>query len=57
MSKDDPQYLAINESRRVAMCNVWLLLAWLLVVAIESWLYSFVLLMISDDECLPADIA
>ena len=56
MSKDDPTFLAINESRRVAMSNVWMLLIWLLVVAVESWSYSFVLLMTSEEECLPMDI-
>jgi len=29
---------------------------WLLVVAIESWLYSFVLLITADEKCLPSDI-
>ena len=52
-SKDEPSFLAINKSRKAAMNNVWLLQIWLLVVAIESFTYSLVLLIRANDDCTP----
>ena len=54
-SKDDRRYLAINESRRAAMCNVWLLLIWLVVAAVESFTYSLAALLTAPEDCLPED--
>ena len=57
LSKNDPEYLAINESRKKAMSDVWLLLIWLLVVAIESFTYSVLTLSFYDDHCVPRHLS
>ena len=46
--QDDPTYLAINQSRVIAMRHIWLLLIWLLVVAVESLIYSAIVLVQTD---------
>ena len=51
--QDDETYLAINKSREVAMRHIWLLLIWLLVVAIESLTYSAVVLSATEEGCSP----
>ncbi len=44
-SKGDQTFLAINTSRKAAMNNVWFLLIWLFVVAIEGFAFSLTVLL------------
>ena len=48
--------MAINESRKKAMSNVWFLLIWLFIVAIESFIYSLLTLIFYDENCVPTHI-
>ena len=50
-SKEDKQYMAINESRRAAMRNVWLLLIWFILVTIESVSYNIEALIGDYNNC------
>ena len=56
-SKNDPEYLAINESRKKAMSDVWFLLIWLLIVSIESLTYSVLTLIFYNDDCVPSHVS
>ena len=55
-SEDDPQFLATNQSRKVAMDHIWLLLIWLIVVAVESFAYSLTLLLEANEDCSPKHV-
>mgnify|MGYP007058514855 CR=1 FL=1 len=50
-SKDDREYLAINESRRAAMSNMWLLLSFFMFVSLETLAYNILLYTTDDDNC------
>lgn len=54
-TKDDFQFVRINEHRRQAMDNVWVLIVWLTVTTIESVTYSAVVFALADPECIAKD--
>ena len=45
--------MAINESRRAAMSNVWFLLIWLAFVSVESVIYNIIEMTMTDVDCAP----
>ena len=47
----DRRSLMLHESRKAAMKKIWILLIWLMVVAIESLLYSILTYYLSGDHC------
>ena len=50
MVKHDSTYKFVNKSRKTAMNHVWLFLTWLLIVAVESLIYSSIIYTMSDQE-------
>lgn len=47
----------VHLSRKAAMKNVWMLLIWITVVAIESFLYSILELYLTGQRCEPIHVS
>lgn len=54
---DQSETVMVNKSRKAAMKNIWFLLIWLTVVAVESFLYSIFSFYLSGDMCEPEHIS